>query len=890
MAHIPPPAEELRIVDHELQQLESRRAVLLARRAWLVHVLGGAARPAGHGPVTPPGPAAGAQVWPPGQAATVPTVPASTAANPPTAAYTHPGLFPPPAVPPTVLAPPPAFAPGGRAGRPDASPPKVQNVLLVLGGVLLVIAAIAFTVVSWGRLGIVGRSVVLGAVTAAALGAAAPLLGRGLRSTAEAVAGLGLALTVLDAYALHEAAFADVDGVGWTAGAAAVLAAGWAGYGSGFRVLRLPPAAAVAAAQLPLLCWADAAGAGVRTVTAVLLVTAGGDVALALRRGMPPSPRRERERLVRLVAAVAACAAGGCALVLAAWLSWQAAEPYDALRAGALLALGAVLVLSTAVRLPRPELSSAAALAGGVLVVAAVGGQLRALLPDAWTVPGYLACSVALPVVVRAYGAGVAEPVRRGLTRAGVAVQGLCVLWALPVAVAALLGPVHLVADVWAGAPADARIAMTPDSSASVATWLVPHPAVATLVLAVAAVGLAGVARAPRSLGVPLSTAACSALGLAWGAVLSLPFAFALPYHVALVIPLLVTAAMLAVVSGVLVSGGGGDRVPLAAELSVVRTAALLALLASVSVACLALASTPATLVVLSVLTLLFAAVCMVPGRRAAWYGDPSAAGAAMAYATALVVAAGAALELPAHHTALLVLVVPTAAALLAAGLGRHVLTVPIECGGLAAGLVALALALGDGPTLALVLALGGVIAAGTAVREERRRTAGALATVLFVLATLVRLALWKVNWPEAYSLPVTVPALWVGAVRRRRDATASSWAAYGPGLGVTLLPSLVAAWADPDWVRPLLLGGAALLLTLAGARLRLQAPLVLGAAVLAVDAVHELAPFVVQVAGAMPRWLPPALIGLGLLAVGATYERRLKDVRRAREALGRMR
>lgn len=879
MAHLPPPAEELRVLDHELQQLESRRAVLLARRAWLLHVLGGAARSGAPGPASPSAPAAALPVG-------------SATPGPPTAAYTHAGAFPPPVAPPIPLAPRPPFAPGGRPGRPDASPPKVQNVLLLLGGVLLVIAAIAFTVVSWGRLGIVGRSVVLGAVTAAALGVPVPLLGRGLRSTAEAVAGLGLALTVLDAYALRQAAFAEVDGVGWTAGAAAVLAAGWAVYGSGLRALRLPPAAALAAAQVPLLCWADAAGAGVRTVTAVLWVTAAGDAALALRRGKPSPPRWAREWTARLVAGVAACAAGGCALLLAAWLSWQAAEPYDALRAGVLVALGAVLVLAVAVRLPRPEPSSTAAFAGGVLAVAAIGGQVRALLPAAWTVPGYLACAVALPVVVRAYGASAPEPVRRGLTRAGLAVQGLCVLWALPVAVAALLGPAHLVADVWAGAPADARVAMVPDSSTSVAAWLVPHPAVATLVLAVAAVGLAAVAHAPRSIGVRLSTAACSALGLAWAAVLSLPFAFALPYHVSLVIPLLVTAAMLAVVSGVLVGGGesGADRVPLAAELSVVRTAALLALLASVSVAFLALASTAATLVVLSVLTVLFAAVCMVPGRRAAWYGDPSAAGAAMAYATALVVASGAALELPAHRTALLVLAVPTAAALLAAGLGRHVLTVPVECGGLAAGLLAIALAASDGPALALVLALGGVIAAGTAVREDRRRSAGVLAAVLFVLATLVRLALWQVSWPEAYTLPVTVPALWVGAVRRRHDATASSWAAYGPGLGVTLLPSLVAAWGDAGWVRPLLLGGAALLVTLAGARLRLQAPLVLGGAVLAVDALHELAPFVVQAAGALPRWVPPAVVGLGLLAVGATYERRLRDVRRARAALGRMR
>ena len=53
--------------------------------------------------------------------------------------------------------------------------------------------------------------------------------------------------------------------------------------------------------------------------------------------------------------------------------------------------------------------------------------------------------------------------------------------------------------------------------------------------------------------------------------------------------------------------------------------------------------------------------------------------------------------------------------------------------------------------------------------------------------------------------------------------------------------------------------------------------------------ALHELTPYVVQVVDALPRWLPPALAGLLLIAVGATYEKRLRDARRLREALGRL-
>ena len=80
------------------------------------------------------------------------------------------------------------------------------------------------------------------------------------------------------------------------------------------------------------------------------------------------------------------------------------------------------------------------------------------------------------------------------------------------------------------------------------------------------------------------------------------------------------------------------------------------------------------------------------------------------------------------------------------------------------------------------------------------------------------------------------------------------------------------------------------LVVTLAGAHYRLRAPLLLGGSVLALDALHELAPQVIQVFDALPRWAPPALIGLLLLAIGATYEQRLRDARRVRETLSRMR
>lgn len=182
MTHVPPPAEELRLLDAELWRLDARRAQLLHRRAWLVAALQ---------PKRPVGP-----------------------------------------VPPAPLGP----------SRTEATAPGVQNVLLLLGGVLLTVAAMVFTLVSWGHMGIAGRALVLSAITLAALGAPVLLLKRGLRSTAESVAGLGLALTVLDAYAVHQVAFAGTGGAGYTAVAATLLAGLWAAYGLLPRAtkLRLP--------------------------------------------------------------------------------------------------------------------------------------------------------------------------------------------------------------------------------------------------------------------------------------------------------------------------------------------------------------------------------------------------------------------------------------------------------------------------------------------------------------------------------------------------------------------------------------------------------------------------------------------------------------------------
>ncbi|MFE3380939.1 SCO7613 C-terminal domain-containing membrane protein [Streptomyces anulatus] len=871
MEHVPPPAEELARLDRELAELDARRAQLLTRRAWLLAAL------------RPPAPTA-APGWNP-----------SAWGAPPSG---RPGA--------------PA-QPWGYVPKQPAAPRSAQNVLLTLGGLLLAVAAVAFTLVSWGSMGIGGRSAVLAAVTLGALIAPAVLLRRGLAATAEALAALALVLTLLDVYAVHAVAAPDTDGLGFTAVASAVLAVLWTAYGLALGKLRLPLPAAVVLAQWPLLFWAWAAGAPALVVGWALLATAVLDGVIALW-GKGPG--------VRVTACVGGSAMGFSALMVGLALSTTASGPLGAAAPGALLLAAAAAALAGAWRAPKGFARTGGVVAG-LAAVAAVGGVPAAALSDGWRVLAYLLCGLALTGVVRA---GLPRDAARGVLAASGAVVAGALVWALPSLAAVLLGPVTLLSDVWAGSPEGFRSAL-----GSTLPWseLAAAPVVLALVAgllgsayrwwpsvvriaaplgareetpkpdaASSAAGTPGAAwTAPPGAGAPWYTVAgagargrpsgaalrgaagAGALALGWGALLLAGVVLDVPYAVAVAGETALVGGLLALAVRGAGSGRGASAVPVTALVGAVSGA--------VSVGLLSLASEGAAYAVFGALTVLFAGAAVRVGAEV-----PRAvfAVASVVWGTVLTGFAGRSLDLDPHEAAPLVLLVPALTVLLGARLRRNPVALPVELTGALGALVAVGLAVSDAPFLALVLALCGVLAAGTAVRPERRPVAGYLAAALFVLAAWVRLAASEVSFPEAYTLPVTVPALVVGVLRRRGDPEASSWTAYGPGLAATLLPSLAVAWTDTDWLRPLLLGVAALVITLLGARHRLQALLVLGGVVLALDGLHELAPYVAQVAGALPRWLPPALAGLLLLVVGATYEQRLRDARRLKDALGRMR
>jgi hypothetical protein len=191
-----------------------------------------------------------------------------------------------------------------------------------------------------------------------------------------------------------------------------------------------------------------------------------------------------------------------------------------------------------------------------------------------------------------------------------------------------------------------------------------------------------------------------------------------------------------------------------------------------------------------------------------------------------------------------------------------------------------------DADRLWLALLAAGVAAGVAALRGIERNRLGWVSGALLAASTWVRLALSDVDAPEPYTAPAGVALLVVGYLRRRRDPSYRSWPAYAPGLALVLVPSLLRAVDDPGLWRPLLLGLTALGVLVVGVMRRLQAPLVIGGTVLAVDALVQLSPYLADLYDAVPRWTWIGASGLLLLVLGATYERRVREVRLLHERI----
>ncbi|MDG4784737.1 hypothetical protein O7626_02115 [Micromonospora sp. WMMD1102] len=278
----------------------------------------------------------------------------------------------------------PAGTPAPQASapvRPEASTRTVQNLLFILGGLLVGTAAVVFTVVAWAAVGTGGRALILGVLTALAL--AAPLLARrrGLTATAETFAAIGLLLVVLDGYAGWAVDLFGVAGWPRVRYAALVLGVGAVVAGGYHRLTRLaaPAFAGLLLLQpvVPLLAYDAGFGAAGWTVALAVLAA----VNLTLTRGRDGDGPADPVTVVRRSVAWVGYGVAGLASALCGTLAVVTADGPLAVLAGVPLLVAALLPIAGAVRLRS---TAAGAGAAALFVVVLAVALVRAAAEASW--------------------------------------------------------------------------------------------------------------------------------------------------------------------------------------------------------------------------------------------------------------------------------------------------------------------------------------------------------------------------------------------------------------------------------------------------------------------------------------------------------------------------
>ncbi len=325
---------------------------------------------------------------------------------------------PPPSATPPWAPPQPAWAPApsawqpprpapARAPRPRLSP---QQVLLGLGALLVVAAAITFVAVAWSRFGLAFQAGAMVTVTALACGVSAWTARRGLRATEEALAAAGAALLAIDlgaARALGLFRLEDVPLRTWSAVCCAVVLVAALVLRRLTRSTATWPLAALLAAQpLPFLLMTGELLTGPAGV-AVAFAVAAADVVAArwLRPGIAP--------VATVLAGVLATAGvlGGLATAAGA----DATESWTATVVLALAGAGALLLdrWTSAGRVPR-VLDLLPGVIGAVVGLA-LAGSLRTIGDEgSWLATGLGLGALAVAVLTAGRTAPTAALVAAG--------------------------------------------------------------------------------------------------------------------------------------------------------------------------------------------------------------------------------------------------------------------------------------------------------------------------------------------------------------------------------------------------------------------------------------------------------------------------------------------
>ena len=710
---------------------------------------------------------------------------------------------------------------------------SVPKILLSLGALCLLVAAVIFLAVAWSWLGVGGRTVVLVALTGAALGLTVTLDRRGIRMAAEALAAVGLGLMALDVVGIRHAGWlGDIDDArlmllgGAVVGTAALL----------LLVSATPRPLVVPALVAPVAVLAAGVGAQwgndapLQMLVTVIVLLGLGRVGTVLA-----STTLQSTAIATVVLGWLGVVIGGldmvgdpvtaahyygdlaCWPILAATVVAAAAGPVTGVRrvelggyavAGLVGTYGVLLpVLDNA---PTPLNSAVlAASAVWVLVLMVAPDRLRpaALLP--------LGGTLIVPVVAAC----------RLLAEAGQAVLTVGAPFSRPFAV-------HVAAGSTAVSP------------------LLLVPALVTAAAAGCAAGHLVEPLRRWEWGVSLGSAALLG-GVASVSLYDVPLA--------LVVGVLLAAAATLFLAAERLGGSTADLARLAV-LALITACALLAL--------------PNDRMLAGVLVV----GCAMAGYLMA-RADAAGAAAALCFPVAfagLVWAGGNVVGVDGQFRAIPVLLV-------LGGLAIWRPQLELEASSAIAGTLvsAASVLLADDVQVSLAVHLtvaGALVAASSIINPSRRRVLAWPGGLLLAAATWVRLIDLGVHVPEAYTLPSALALVAVGGWRLRRDDRSATLTVLAPGLGLATVPSLLATLDEPYSLRALLLGAACLVLAVAGPVLRWSAPLVVGAGVGTVLVLRELAPYAAHV----PTWVGIGIAGALLLGVGITWESRMNDVRRA--------
>ena len=749
---------------------------------------------------------------------------------------------------PLPAAPPVPVDPRGRRLLPSASVPIV---LLALGGLCLLVAAVVFLAVTWGSLGLGAKTTIMLAVTALVGAAAVGVTRRGLSLAAETLWLVVAGMVWLDLGAAHGA---DLLGLGRIADRHAVALVGATLLGLGVGVgswstttplRRLRGQVAVSAVGIVQLAGAEAWLSPHNPLAVAVSVPALVALAFAVDRGT--------DRHLRPTAAVVAAAA------LVSWLElvgygvdrlsttatdrawWSDLTGWPLLAAAVLAALPAL-----APRIPPVVRMTAA---GGSLVTASLLLVGPSTTPTADLV-GWALVSVAIAATAAAPSATWARP--------AAVLDALALLaWSAWT----LARPLRVVGALPSTAPSDRQqlglhllgTAGGPAAWTAIVSVLVVGAAAASLLRHLpagvrAAAGRVWIAVGPGALALGVATVILESAPtllvgtLAWATALA------------------VTVAMASTVRD--------HTAPLAAS------TAFVAYLVVVGVRL----TTPSHLLAASFAT---AAALVLAAGYVRVRRDAVAGLLVPALGVSFVVLAGfASTQWPwlagGEDDASAVTLACFAAAVLVAAryAGRdRASRLALETAALLTGVSAAAVA-DHGSVAAMVLTIVGSAVAVVAVLNRDREDTAWIALVVLGVATVIRLV-EDVRAPEAYTLPAAALLLTAGWWRLDTDRRASSVRTLSSGLTLALVPSLLLCLDDPVSVRGALVAAGALAALAIGVARHWAAPFAAGAITAGVLAVRHLGPVV----DGLPRWISLGSVGLALLVVGVTWEQRRRDV-----------